>query len=61
MRGATLFRDGGGEAATLYVAVDAPTVPWEHQEHATIAVPAGNYRVIRQREYSPERIRRVED
>jgi hypothetical protein len=33
----------------------------EHQEHDTIAIPKGTYRVIRQREYSPEAIRRVAD
>lgn len=33
----------------------------EHQEHATIELPAGKYRVTRQREYSPEAIRKVAD
>ena len=32
-----------------------------HQEHATIPLPPGNYRVKRQREYSPEAIRNVAD
>ena len=32
-----------------------------HDEHATIALPKGNYRVMRQREYSPEAIRNVAD
>lgn len=32
-----------------------------HQEHAPIALPPGNYRVRRQREYSPEAIRNVAD
>ena len=32
-----------------------------HEEHATIDIPAGTYRVVRQREYSPEAIRRVAD
>lgn len=32
-----------------------------HEEHGTINLPAGNYRVIRQREYSPEAIRNVAD
>lgn len=32
-----------------------------HDEHATIALPPGDYRVIRQREYSPEAIRNVAD
>jgi hypothetical protein len=33
----------------------------EHQEHAPIALPPGNYRVRRQREYTPEAIRNVAD
>lgn len=32
-----------------------------HQEHAPIALERGNYRVIRQREYSPAAIRSVAD
>ena len=32
-----------------------------HQEHAAITLPAGNYRITRQREYSPEAIRNVAD
>jgi hypothetical protein len=33
----------------------------EHQEHSRIDLPPGNYRVRRQREYSPEAIRNVAD
>jgi len=33
----------------------------EHQEHASIFLPAGNYEVTIQREYSPEGIRNVQD
>lgn len=32
-----------------------------HEEHSTIALPAGNYRVVQQREYHPEEIRSVAD
>ena len=32
-----------------------------HQEHATISLPAGTYRLVHQREYHPEAIRRVVD
>lgn len=32
-----------------------------HPEHATIELPAGNYRVTRQREYSPRALRNVCD
>ena len=33
----------------------------DHEEHSTIVLPAGKYRVIRQREYHPEEIRNVAD
>jgi hypothetical protein len=33
----------------------------EHQEHGAIQIPAGDYRSIRQREYTPENIRTVQD
>lgn len=32
-----------------------------HEEHAPITLPPGDYEVIRQREYTPEEIRRVAD
>ena len=32
-----------------------------HQEHATITLPPGKYRVRQQREYTPEAIRNVAD
>lgn len=32
-----------------------------HEEHDTIVLPPGNYRVQRQREYAPEEIRTVAD
>jgi hypothetical protein len=32
-----------------------------HQEHDAIALPPGTYKVVRQREYSPEEIRNVQD
>lgn len=32
-----------------------------HEEHAPVNLPAGNYLVRRQREYTPERIRWVAD
>jgi hypothetical protein len=33
----------------------------KHEEHDTITLPIGNYKVVRQREYSPTEIRRVAD
>ena len=32
-----------------------------HQEHDTIPLPPGTYRIVRQREYTPEEIRNVSD
>jgi hypothetical protein len=32
-----------------------------HDEHAPIPLPAGAYRVVRQREYTPEQVRDVAD
>ena len=32
-----------------------------HEEHKPIVLPEGNYEVVRQREYSPEKIRNVID
>jgi hypothetical protein len=58
---ATLFRQPDGEAAVfMRVLGDAP-VALVHAEHDTIMIPPGWYRVVRQREYSPEAIRNVED
>ena len=33
----------------------------QHEEHSRIDLPAGTYRVTRQREYTPEQIRNVLD
>lgn len=57
---AALFSDPKLAAIFMHVSGDAP-VALEHDEHSTIAIPPGNYRVIRQREYSPEAIRNVAD
>jgi len=55
---AMLFMD----AKTLdrYLDVKAP-VTLDHEEHSRIELPSGFYRVIQQREYRPEGIRRVAD
>jgi hypothetical protein len=42
----------------LHVPTEAHVV---HEEHGTITLPGGDYRVTRQREYSPEAIRVVGD
>lgn len=48
------------EGAT-YLEVAEALADLEHQEHSTIQIPKGKYRVIRQREYTPEAIRNVAD
>lgn len=41
--------------------VKADSVSLVHEEHKTIELPKGFYRVWRQREYSPEEIRIIQD
>jgi hypothetical protein len=53
----SLLRAGSSE---LYLRVEQPS-PLEHEEHDPIVVPQGVYRVIRQREYTPEAVRLVAD
>ena len=53
--GLLVERDG-----TLYLRVTAPT-RIVHEEHAAISLTPGTFRVIRQREYTPEAIRNVAD
>ncbi len=45
----------------LYLRVGEEGVRIIHEEHSPITLPAGDYEVIRQREYSPEAIRNVAD
>jgi len=45
----------------LYLRVSEDGVRIVHDEHSAIALPAGNYEVTIQREYSPEAIRNVAD
>jgi hypothetical protein len=45
----------------IYLRVTAPKALLIHEEHATIELPQGIYRVWQQREYSPGAIRRVYD
>lgn len=33
----------------------------DHEEHNPVAIPSGDHRIVRQREYSPEEIRNVAD
>jgi hypothetical protein len=45
----------------LYLEVTADIAEVIHEEHATIELPQGYYRVWRQREYSPTEIRIIRD
>jgi hypothetical protein len=49
---AMLFRDPKLAAIFMQVKGNAPVL-LEHEEHGAIPIPVGNYRVLRQREYSP--------
>lgn len=55
-KSAKLFQSGGERFLSVM-----RTAKLEHQEHDTITIPPGVYRVKRQREYSPEEIRNVAD
>jgi hypothetical protein len=54
---AELFEERDG---TLYLKLDGPAA-LTHEEHGAIELDPGIYRVVRQREYSPEAIRQVAD
>jgi hypothetical protein len=54
---ARLFANRG----SLFLEVLAETATVVHQEHGPITLARGNYRVWRQREYTPEAIRLVRD
>ena len=47
-------------AGERFLRLSIPAV-LRHQEHEPIELPAGEYKVVRQREYSPEAIRNVAD
>jgi hypothetical protein len=57
--GAALFRDP--KLMAVFMTVTGDPVALEHQEHDPIFIPPGAYRVIRQREYTPKKIRNVAD
>ena len=63
----TFFRDDGLARDIpdgLYVGhvkVEGPTARLVHEEHAPIELPAGTYRVRRQRELDPREVRLVAD
>jgi hypothetical protein len=45
----------------LFLNVTGDGVSIVHEDHKTLNLPAGNYEIVRQREYSPEEIRNVAD
>jgi len=49
------------EAGSYLTVLGEAPVALTHEEHAPIEVPPGDYRVVRQREYSPSEIRNVAD
>ena len=49
------------EAGVTFLEVREAVAALKHDEHATINLAPGAYRVTRQREYSPEAIRNVAD
>lgn len=58
-RGAELY--SVADEADMWLRVGAGGAAVVHEEHGTITLPPGAYRVRRQREYSPQEIRRVAD
>lgn len=57
-----LYAPGGtAEAVDRILRVRSLSTVLRHEEHAAITLPKGDYIVRRQREYSPEEIRRVAD
>jgi hypothetical protein len=65
--GVTLFRDDAlarDVPAALYIGhvkIDVDGAALKHEEHATIDLPAGTYRIRRQREWTMEAARVVAD
>lgn len=58
-RHASLYRTED-DARFLRVGGSAP-VALQHEEHSTVKLPKGDYRITIHHEYEPEAIRRVED
>ena len=59
---AKLFRSGVGSEERMFLKVDGlQAVNLVHEAHAIISLKPGGYKVIRQREYAAEEIRRVAD
>lgn len=57
---ATVAMSFGASDDAFWLRVDKPATV-THEEHAPVKLAPGNYKIRRQREYSPEEIRRVAD
>lgn len=57
------FAKGGvwSADAERFITVALEGAQLKHEEHATVAIPPGNYRVVQQMEYHPAAIRNVAD
>jgi hypothetical protein len=53
--------DSGSEERILLQVYGHQEVDLVHEEHTTVSLKPGTYRIIRQREYSPEDIHYVQD
>lgn len=49
------------DALVEYIEVTAKTADLTHQEHSTIELPTGTYKIVKQVEYTPEALRNVQD
>ena len=56
----TAYMPPEGALATMFLAIEE-MVTLQHEEHAEIQLPAGNWEAIRQREYTPSGDRQVAD
>ena len=49
------------EDGNLFLSVTQRGISIVHEEHDPIQLPVGNYEIIRQREYAPDRLHNVAD
>ncbi len=56
LEGAKLYRSNGDDLLKVHTATALV-----HEEHSPIPLDPGVYKVVRQREYTPQEIRRVSD
>lgn len=57
-RGARLLETA---ARAVFLEITDETASLVHEEHSTVSIPPGIYRVLKQTEYSPEALRSVAD